>query len=634
MKLRLNTQILVIAATACGMAFAGPLTVKLTEPGTLARKVGDKKKHTTRSIKIIGGMNTDDVRWLRDMAGSDSLWKKTSGKLRRIDLSQASFVPDGKAIYAGNDRFRITGAHTLPPTFLYRCPVEEIVLPEKLDTIGPYALAWTGLRELNIPQGVVTDLYALSTDTLLRSLKLPDMKGEGITPSNSALDSIQRLEYGDVGYISAGSFDGYKNLEEVVFNGLIGHMDGYVFTDCPKLKRIIFRGPVNSTGGRQFVKNCPSLEEVRFDGLVFGTGFGKPVDCGSFTTYTQNGKVLYGDSSVFTLSTPKEVVSDPALKKQLKKLFDYKKQALQHPSLPFLEVVEIGNCKEDIALAKAAGETAFLDSLKANALPIALDMEKSKLQLLRESPAYATEGKSIEWSYTAPSDSVLALDRKYFNLDSIAGTGNDVSKMKNLMYWIHDLVRHDGNSYNPKSRSLIDIFNVCRDGKRGVNCRMMAIMLTEALLAEGIPARYLTCQPKLWQFDSDCHVITMAWSDSLQKWIWLDPTFAAYVTDDKGLLLHPGEVRERLIAGLPLVLNADANWNHKEKQTKEDYLDRYMAKNLYYISAITANRPNPEGANSTRSTYVLLAPEGSSRLPGHNIVTDCPEVFFAPPAKK
>lgn len=634
MKLNLSAIILSMLASVCGMAFAGPLTIRLTEPGTLAHKVGNKEKYTTKAIKIVGAMNTDDVRWLRDMAGSDSLWKNTPGQLRLIDLSQASFVPDGKALYAGNNQYRITGAHSLPPTFLYKCPVEEIVLPEKLDSIGPYALAWTGLRKLTIPQGVVVDIKALAADTLLLSLSLPDMKGEGITPANSRLSTLRRLEYGDVDYIQGGSFVDCKNLEEVVFNGLVGHMDGYVFTNCPRLKRIIFRGPVNSTGGPQFVKDCPALEEVRFDGLVFGSGFGKPVNCAALSSYTQNGKVLYGDSSVFTLSTPAEVVSDPALKEQLRKLFDYKKRTLESPSEAFLEAVEIGNCNENMALAGAAGETAFLDSLKKNALPIAIDMDKAKLELLRESPPYALEGSGIDWTYAPPSDSILSLDRKYFNLDSIAGTGDDISRMKNLLYWLHDLVRHDGNSYNPKSRTLIDIYETCRDEKRGVNCRMMAIMLTEALLAQGIPARYLTCQPKLWEFDTDCHVITMAWSDSLKKWIWLDPTFAAYVTDDKGLLLHPGEVRERLIAGLPLVLNADANWNHKETMTKEEYLDKYMAKNLYYISAITDNRPRPEGKGARGNKYVLLSPTGSTRIPDHSIVTYSPTVFYTPPTQK
>lgn len=65
----------------------------------------------------------------------------------------------------------------------------------------------------------------------------------------------------------------------------------------------------------------------------------------------------------------------------------------------------------------------------------------------------------------------------------------------------------------------------------------------------------------------------------------MDPTFAAYVTDENGLLLHPGEVRRRMQHDQPLLLNSDANWNNEWPEEKEDYFDEYMAKNLYIMSA-------------------------------------------------
>lgn len=85
----------------------------------------------------------------------------------------------------------------------------------------------------------------------------------------------------------------------------------------------------------------------------------------------------------------------------------------------------------------------------------------------------------------------------------------------------------------------------------------MAMMLTEALLAEGITARYLTCQSKDYANDNDCHVITVVWVASLGKWVWVNPTFAAFVTDENGLMLYPGEVRYRLQKDLPPVLFPD-----------------------------------------------------------------------------
>lgn len=107
--------------------------------------------------------------------------------------------------------------------------------------------------------------------------------------------------------------------------------------------------------------------------------------------------------------------------------------------------------------------------------------------------------------------------------------------------------------------------------------------MTEALLAVGIPARHITCIPKGWETDSDCHVICISWSKSLNKWVWAAPTFATYVTDENGIMHHPGEVRYRLQHDLPLILNEEANWNNRVKQTADYYLKEYMAKNLYFL---------------------------------------------------
>lgn len=92
----------------------------------------------------------------------------------------------------------------------------------------------------------------------------------------------------------------------------------------------------------------------------------------------------------------------------------------------------------------------------------------------------------------------------------------------------------------------------------------------------------------------------------------MDPTFNAYVTDEKGNLLGIAEVRERLRNDQPLVLNEDANWNNQSKQTKLYYLDYYMAKNLYYVVCPLRSEFNAETNYDGKvwSDYVALVPEG------------------------
>lgn len=212
------------------------------------------------------------------------------------------------------------------------------------------------------------------------------------------------------------------------------------------------------------------------------------------------------------------------------------------------------------------------------------------------------------FSYQSMDNPNLVRIRKDLKLDSIAGNGNELSKVFNLLHWVHNLIRHDGNSNNPTLKNAVDLIKVCKEENRGVNCRMLATVLNECYLAMGITSRYITCMPKETKFD-DCHVINMVFIKSLNKWIWIDPTFDAYVMDEKGDLLGIEEVRERLVKGMPLVLNADANWNRTSLQTKEEYLQTYMAKNLYRLETPLVSQYDSETWTGGKEvTYVELLP--------------------------
>lgn len=236
--------------------------------------------------------------------------------------------------------------------------------------------------------------------------------------------------------------------------------------------------------------------------------------------------------------------------------------------------------------------------------------EESYLQRLQKASTYdANDNRFVpKFSYQSMDDPNLVKIRKDLRLDSIAGSGNEVSKILNLLHWVHNTIRHDGSSDNPTQKNAIDLIKVCSTDKRGVNCRMMATVLNECYLAMGFKSRYVTCMPKETKFD-DCHVINMVYSQDLEKWIWVDPTFDAYVMNEKGELLGLGEVRERLINGKTLILNPDANWNKKSSQTKEYYLEVYMAKNLYRMETPLVSQYDTETwKNDKEVTYIELLP--------------------------
>ena len=234
------------------------------------------------------------------------------------------------------------------------------------------------------------------------------------------------------------------------------------------------------------------------------------------------------------------------------------------------------------------------------------------LYILKKAGKYNVEEKQDlpKFVYQSADNSNLVALRKAFNLDSIAGHANEVSKILNLMHWVHNLIPHDGNHNNPVVKNALSMIQECKRDARGLNCRGMATVLNECYLAMGIKSRFVTCLPKdSLGVDPDCHVINMVYSTELKKWLWIDPTFDAYVMNEKGQLLGMEEVRERIINDQPLILNPEANWNHKVSETKEYYLYNYIAKNLYMLECPISSEYDTETSAAGKTiSYVRLIP--------------------------
>ena len=259
--------------------------------------------------------------------------------------------------------------------------------------------------------------------------------------------------------------------------------------------------------------------------------------------------------------------------------------------------------------------------------------DRQPLSKLKKSAPYAKDDAKVEFRYQKPDESMnLRKVRDYFKLDSVAGQGDELSKIINLLHFAHDNIRHDGSNQAFAELDAIDLYNYYKTTGRGVNCRQLAISLCEMYLSMGIPARYVTCMPAD-SLDYECHVINTVWSSQLQKWLYIDPTMDAWVMDENGTMLSIAEVRERLINGQPLVLCETANWNHESQQTKEYYLETYMAKNLYYFVCKKLNRFNPESLyrNNDPAADVRLIPAGFVNNNWKCDTTTDPDVFWAKP---
>ncbi len=258
-----------------------------------------------------------------------------------------------------------------------------------------------------------------------------------------------------------------------------------------------------------------------------------------------------------------------------------------------------------------------------------------RLTILQNSSAYIKDDNDSlpQFVYQDSSDYRLVNVRKFFNLASVAGDGDEISKILNILHFAHNAIRHDGGNFALCEFNAIDLYNYHKSTGEGVNCRHLAIALNEMYLSMGIPSRYVTCMPYNSR-DQDCHVINSVWSSQYQKWIWIDPTFEAYVKDENGNYLSIQEVRERLIEGRPVFLNEDANWNNENKQTKEYYLDSYMAKNLYWFDCVTNYCFNPESRyRYVENKHVFLTPSTYEKSCEWAVITHDDNYFWQTPTK-
>jgi len=221
------------------------------------------------------------------------------------------------------------------------------------------------------------------------------------------------------------------------------------------------------------------------------------------------------------------------------------------------------------------------------------------------------------FSYQSADNPQLLRLRQQFKLDSVAGMGNEPSKMINILHWVHNTVPHDGQHESGiKAINGFEIVSVVKNKSIGVSCGELATVLNDCYLALGFKSRKIYCLPKdSLNMDYDSHVINAVYSNELKKWLWMDPTNDAYVMNDKGELLGIEEVRNRLIKDQPLILNPTANWNYRASIVKEEYLYKYMAKNLYrFYSTLESGFDVETRGDEKTITYVNLVPVGYAKF--------------------
>ena len=114
----------------------------------------------------------------------------------------------------------------------------------------------------------------------------------------------------------------------------------------------------------------------------------------------------------------------------------------------------------------------------------------------------------------------------------------------------------------------------------------------------------------------ESHFITSVYSRTLGKWLWMDPDFGLYLTDEKGNILGYPEIRSRLTSGDPLVehdLRTDQGglskvWDLFMSWVEAADYQWYLSKNIFKVRcqqmSMFNQRSNPD------KVYFELMPDG------------------------
>ena len=250
---------------ADGNLITKQITIKLEKAGTLPSKIGDTKKYKITNLKIMGEINGTDLRFIREMAGSNDIGQGTNGKLVTLDLSGSKIVKGGDCYYRVDNGYSTyyhyyTSDDVIGDYAFKNCSdLTSLILPSSVTRIGDYAFYnCSGLTSLTLPSSVtrIGD-YAFYNCSGLTSLTLPSSVtsiGEFAFRYCSGLTSLT-IPSG-VTSIGMSAFEYCSSLTSLTLPSSVNEIGIYAFHGCSGLTSLTLPSSVTS-----------SIRDYIFDGL-------------------------------------------------------------------------------------------------------------------------------------------------------------------------------------------------------------------------------------------------------------------------------------------------------------------------------------------------------------------------------
>lgn len=262
------------------------VTINLTEAGTLPDKISSSNKNKITNLKIIGDINGTDLRFIREMAGTNVIGYGTSGNLSKLDLSKAWIVEGGEAYYHKKDNYYYSSNNQLGCYVFAHCSLTSINIPLSVTSIEDNALSYTSLENINIPSSVTSmGRYAFGYCNHLKSVNIPSsvteigkcafLECDSLTSVNIPSSVTEIGEYAfqwceslkninipsSVTEIKEATFSECKSLEKINIPSSVTEIEKYAFSDCSSLESIKIPSNVTKIGYNAF-EGCKSLRAI------------------------------------------------------------------------------------------------------------------------------------------------------------------------------------------------------------------------------------------------------------------------------------------------------------------------------------------------------------------------------------
>lgn len=232
--------------------------------------------------------------------------------------------------------------------------------------------------------------------------------------------------------------------------------------------------------------------------------------------------------------------------------------------------------------------------------------DKESLKLLQENKKYGGWG-DIPYAYEMNNKAPLKAFIKSYGLDELmAGKTTDEERMLTLLNFVCDNFRHDGASGMPEKQDTLSVVNYCKV-RGGIECRGLAIILSDLCRAYGIPAKSIKGGPSVKESNS-CHVVVHAYSAELGQWVMLDPTYRLVLKNEAGQYLSLPMLRDCLINEDPIIPNQTAGRNRRPFYM--DFYRAYMTANTFHFTTQTSFYYGSEAEKENKT--ITLVPAGYS----------------------